>query len=209
MGAVISLVFFKLLPQHALGDQLALPELRTSSSGRLALWSHTLLESRLFGNGGGSFACDGFLFGHPHSSLLGVLYQWGVLPSAIYVTLAFLLLHKVCTTPYRLSRVLGVNLLTGMLYSLLSGVFVMPLSQLFAVMSLAVFWSSIKPDLIQKRRVAGWSHALLTLFAASILISTSYIGYKRVEFYQSQIVAEDLVFENVAIQLWIGNNCLR
>ncbi len=123
---------------------------------------------------------------------------------AIVSLLAFLTLLstriKVCTTPSRFSRVLGVNLLTGMLYSLLSGVFVMPL---------AIFWSSIKPDLIQKRRVAGWSHALLTLLAVSILISTSYIGYKRVEFYRSQIVAEDLVFENVAIQLWVGNNCLR
>ncbi len=100
-------------------------------------------------------------------------------------------------------------MLTGLLYSLLSGVFVMPLSQLMAVMSFGVYWASSKPQSQATFAVPRWKNILLIILASGALLSTTYIVYDRVNFYQNEDIYEIFKTEKLTVQNWIGHNCLR
>ncbi len=207
-GGIVSLLIFKYLPMWLLGELFIYPEVRTNTSDRLSLWENTLSSSRLFGNGGGSFVCDGFLFGHPHSSVLDIGYHWGLLPTISYVVLCLMLLYKVCKLDSSVTRILGVNLLVGLAYSLLSGVFTMPLSQIMAVISLSVFWASYKKPLPAVIPSKTKKFTLLAV-ALAITLSSYYIIYSRVEFYSNRDLQEQSPSNNLTPQIWLGGNCLK
>ncbi len=207
-GGIISLIMFKYIPMWLLGESFIYPEVRTRTSDRLSLWENTLSSSRLFGNGGGSYVCDGFAFGHPHNSLLDIIYHWGGLAAILYSVLCLMLLYKVCKTDSPVTRILGVSLLVGLAYSLLSGVLTMPLSQIMAVISLSVFWACYKNP-ISAIIPSKTNNFTLLGIALAMILSSSYIIYSRVEFYSSRDSQEQSYSNNLTPQIWLGGNCLK
>ncbi len=208
-GIIISLVFFKLIPLLSSGQGDIIPEIRTSSSGRIELWTDSITNSSFGGNGGGSFVCGGYKFGHPHNSVLTVIYEWGVIPALAYISLCLILLKHVFSTKSRLGQVLGVNVLIGVAYSLVSGVFIMPLSQLMAVMALAAFWSTKKHLRAADSKILLRYHLLIILVSSCIIFSCMYLALQRLPFYEDLDQNEVLQRQNVGINMWVGDNCLR
>lgn len=210
-GIIISLVFFKLIPflSSGQGEIEIIPEIRTSSSGRIELWADSITNSSLAGNGGGSFVCGGYKFGHPHNSVLTVIYEWGAIPALAYISLCLILLKRVFSTKTKLGQVLGVNVLIGVAYSLVSGVFIMPLSQLMAVMSLAVFWSTRKHIRAPDSQINLRQHLLIILISSCFVFSCIYLALQRLPFYEDLDQNEALQRQNVGVNMWVGDNCLR
>ncbi|MGY2573542.1 O-antigen ligase family protein [Vibrio sp. C8] len=208
-GIVISIVFFKLIPFLYSGQGEVIPEIRTSSSGRIELWTNSITNSSLAGNGGGSFVCGGYKFGHPHNSLLTVIYEWGVIPALAYISLCLILLKHVFSTKAQLGQVLGVNVLIGVAYSLVSGVFIMPLSQLMAVMSLAAFWSTRKHLRAEDSKIRLRYHLLIIFISSCFIFSCIYLALLRLPFYEGLDQNEVLQRKNVGVNMWVGDNCLR
>jgi len=115
--------------------------LKTTSGGRYELWFNTLSTLNwshfIIGNGPGIF--EGTInnsrpFGHPHNSLIEVLIEWGGLAllaiaclilNTLKHTYEYLKTHKKDT----LTSVIFYSWLAGIIYSLFSGVHVMPVSQ--------------------------------------------------------------------------------
>lgn len=208
-GIMISLVFFKLIPFLSSGEGDIIPEIRTSSSGRIELWTDSITNSSLAGNGGGSFVCGGYKFGHPHNSVLTVIYEWGAIPALAYISLCLILLKHVFSTKAKLGQVLGVNVLIGVAYSLVSGVFIMPLSQLMAVMSLAVFWSTRKHLSAPDSQINLRQHLVIILISSCFIFSSIYLALQRLPFYEDLDQNEVLQRQNVGVNMWVGDNCLR
>lgn len=119
----------------------AVTVIKTNTGGRYELWFNTLSKLNwshfIIGNGPGVF--EGTInnlrpFGHPHNSLIEVLNEWGGLALLVITYLIFntykdayqyLRTHKKDT----LTSVIFYSWLAGVIYSLFSGVHVMPVSQ--------------------------------------------------------------------------------
>lgn len=209
IGTGISLLLFNPVPSYILGIDSGFGGLRTQTGDRLSLWSNALEVSRTFGLGAGAFVCNGFDFGRPHNSVLNVLVHWGMLPAICFVLLCLLLLIGVMKTPSRISMVLGVNVLAGLMYSLVSGVLDSPLSQLLAVMSLAAYWSSL-PRTNVKHRYHRFFHLFVLIMAFGIIIACGYRLYDRWEHYpQKAGESIDVIGDGLRTQFWLGYNCLE
>ncbi|MEJ8569616.1 O-antigen ligase family protein [Elongatibacter sediminis] len=120
-----------------------------TSSGRIAMWReawHESLESPWLGKGPMNYACHGPVYraGHPHSMPVQLMYEWGI-PAMVLILIATLLAGRRLITHLRQGRstqapgrVLTTALATGVaaagVHACLSGVLVMPASQLTGVL---------------------------------------------------------------------------
>lgn len=115
--------------------------LRTSSSGRIDLWSNTLsnltLEHLLIGTGPGVFEMslgNSAPFSHPHNSLIEILNEWGGVALVSCIAVIFTTLKESITYLKKhkndvLTESIFYSFTIGIVYSLFSGVHVMPVSQ--------------------------------------------------------------------------------
>jgi len=151
-GAVIYFVIFSLLPKvPPIIDKFA----RVSGSVRLKLWGQclTLIATKPWlGVGPMHYAYQpnnyGIEFAHPHNSILQWAAEWGA-PSALILVVLFawgvlVWIRKCRTSMYfhgdqknnMLLTALTVSLISGAVHSLVSGIIVMPLSQMTMVIIL-------------------------------------------------------------------------
>jgi len=167
--------------------------LNTSSSGRLFIWQQTISEftwQQLFiGNGPGVFqtSLEGRApMSHPHSSVIEVINEWGFLAFiflslAIYLTIKNAVTYLVVNNEDSSSKALLYSFISGLIYSMLSGVHVMPVSQtlLFIVWGLLLSRTSNKalPFIKFKR----WK---LVVFAIIIAAVWYFYGWVALETYQ-------------------------
>ncbi|MBY8257060.1 O-antigen ligase domain-containing protein [Vibrio fluvialis] len=208
-GACISFAFLNPLPSYLLDIETEAFLFRTTSSGRIALWQDAWSMTTFWGNGGGAFVCQNFALGRPHNSVLNVLVHWGWISAACYVALCFLLLFKVATAAFRVTKVLGASVLTGLLYSLVSGVLDSPMSQLLAIISLAAFWASLKPKL-SAVAPSLLSHVIAVMLALGVITTCSYRLYDRwVHYPQQPGEIVDVKSIGMKTQFWVGFNCLE
>lgn len=208
LGWIISLVLFNPFPAYLFDLEFSAPEIRVDSSGRVALWLETLAFSSFWGHGGGAFACQPFDFARPHNVWLNILVHWG-LPSVLLCSLLVVMLAvQVLRTHHRQQRVLGANLLTGLAYSLVSGVLDSPLSQLVATLALASYWATFSASTanVLVGRVQSISMSALALCVA---LSSGYLGYKRWDNYPHHIVQNEVKANGLRTQFWVGYNCLE
>jgi len=122
----------------------------TNTSGRSWMWKITIRDTRahpLLGIGPMNYVCTKKsvnLGGHPHNLALQIAAEWG-LPAALAAGFLFLFLCAAATRYWRARKstdqtepILGSLLLTGIvsasLYSCLSGVMIMPASQVTGVL---------------------------------------------------------------------------
>lgn len=147
IGYVAKVVLFEVIP-----DPEQVKSIVRGGSGRLELWPKLFLDTLnrpLLGHGPMSFADinTGYFRGHPHNSVLQLLYEFGY-PVTIAIVCGIFYGIKRWTyqtrkvlqkqnyiTNYTIVRIsLTVAFLCGLIYSLFSGVIVMPLSQLWLAM---------------------------------------------------------------------------
>jgi len=167
--------------------------LKTSSSGRLLIWQQTISEFTwkqfFIGNGPGVFqtSLEGKApMSHPHSSVIEIINEWGFLAFiflslAIYLTIKNAVTYLVVNNEDSSSKALLYSFISGLIYSLLSGVHVMPVSQtlLFIIWGLLLARTSNKALAFDKFK--RWK---LVFFAIIIAAVWYFYGWVALETYQ-------------------------
>lgn len=161
--------------------------IRVSSSGRWELWLICLdiiKNNPLFGIGpmGLAGVSNSLSISHPHNSVLQLAAEWGIPATGIIVFCYFYMLMTIWRSSqdksvsqerrvYRLS--LTWALLSGSIYSLFSGVIVMPMSQLLGVTIIGLIISECFPKVqvshTSNRKVIN--NAAVITFTSLFLIS--------------------------------------
>ncbi|CAM3179469.1 hypothetical protein VIRA109638_16070 [Vibrio rarus] len=201
---MIKLLFISPLPGFLMGKEWLLPEIRTTTSDRIALWLHALDIATFFGNGGDYFVCHSELSPkRPHNSMLLILVNWGVIPLACYVLLIIKLLIKTVNCKNSKTISIGSTLLGGIAYSFISGVLDSPLSQILACITLAMFWISIKNTSNNINSTSSHYFIIITCIIIVTLVSHKVSIRIANDFYQD----EKYIPEVYAPQFWLGNNC--
>lgn len=153
-----------------------------SSSGRIELWGVALagfLESPFWGVGPMGFAAlDQPHSNHPHNVLLQLGYEWGGLALAVSLLVVGRLLwlaykHEAREVEGpRMERVAVLaSILAACLHSLVSGVFVVPYTQLWLAVLVGVYWGMSNPAAICPE---GWkrqprNYPVILFFGAAVL----------------------------------------
>lgn len=221
LGLLIKWLLFTPLPQFFV--QGVWPEgqgdIRLSDSNRLALWSNAITMISFWGHGGDTFVCNNDVIAHTtHNSVLNIAIEWGIITTLCYISLLLLTFYRVCTCANEKLQVLGITVLSGFAYSLISGVLNTPLSQGLAVISVASFWamsaatplttSSTAPNQQAaqpfSKRLTIISHGALILLSIWAIVFIGYKTYQRIDNNQYR----HLSVEYYMPQFWIEHNCM-
>jgi len=122
----------------------------THTSGRTWIWSHAwkdAVQNPWLGAGPARFACnsDAILPAHPHNMLLQLLGEWGFPSTLLIISLAIYLSWKILKNVYSISQTpesnthslqysLAAALVAGTIHTSVSGLLVMPSSQMMAAL---------------------------------------------------------------------------
>ena len=146
VGFCLWLVFIILIPSWLM--ESANFQIRTTSSGRIDFWLYVLKatpENLWLGFGPMSYTwAEGKPLpnAHPHNSVMQLLYEFGVIAFTIFSVWVFSRVYNGLSLLKNTSDVIGVPILyaglSGLIYSLFSGIAVMPFSQLLLVFLIAM-----------------------------------------------------------------------
>lgn len=213
LGLLIKWLIFTPLPQywfHGVWPE-GQGEVRLGDSGRLDLWSNAISMISFWGHGGDTFVCNNDVIAHsPHNSVLLMAIEWGIIPTLCYIGLLFILLYRTFITASEELRVLGITLLSGFSYSLISGIMNLPLSQGLAMISISLFWAKSKDMATAPTRNAithvasKISHIILVFISIWALIFIGYKTYLRIDNQQYRHIKINYYMP----QFWIEQNCM-
>lgn len=157
------------------------------TSGRSMLWRLSIedgLKHPILGTGPTRYACnsDIVLPAHPHSILFRIMGEWGLLAFAglliFVITIGFRFLkglklnNNTDKTESPLKSILAISLISGAIHACLSGLLIMPASQVTMILVLGWALSSlISPDKPQ----ATSALATLTLLISFLIACTTLI----------------------------------
>ncbi|MCL1086348.1 O-antigen ligase family protein [Shewanella glacialipiscicola] len=186
-GIFLWLVFIVIIPYWLING--ANFQIRTSSSGRLDLWLYVLQsisDSPLLGFGPMSFSwAEGKPLpnAHPHNSVMQLLYEYGIIScivmigwvmSRVYYRLRYLS-QVTCLSQDTTTATIPVTyaLLSGLVYSLFSGVMVMPFAQLMLVFVIAM---QVQDNVFQFYKAGIWTKIILFLMVnvMTLVLMNSY-----------------------------------
>lgn len=180
-----ALLFYMYISYHS--DIITLAyTFRTSSSGRVAIWSDLISKltfvNIFIGHGPGAYVSNEFRLSHPHNSVLQIVYNWGLIITLLVFS-ALLLLIKRSILQYIINKnqhnntcvLVVISLLT---YSLVSGIIVMPMPQtfIFIFIGLLISFSDLKVS-FQKRTK---KHLVSVTVLAIIYVCTVALSYNCV-----------------------------
>lgn len=179
VGILLWLVFIVIIPYWLLGNTSF--QIRTTSSGRVDLWLYVLKlipESLWLGFGPMSFAwAEGKPLpnAHPHNSVMQVLYEYGVVVCIAITAWVISRVYKRLVMLKQLENVAIVPIvyavLAGLIYSLFSGVAVMPFAQVLFVFMVALLPQGKKEDFYQlNRRIQVLVFLLTSTFSTTLLL---------------------------------------
>jgi len=191
-------------------------------SGRLTLWLDSVRDSGsnpLLGIGPMNFACSGPLYrsAHPHNFPLQIASEWGI------PALLLLLLMLACgwTALWRSLRTTGneqdqdtpplagflaTALLAAMLHACLSGVMVMPASQVAGMLVCGWLLGSIPLP----RPVWSAHYSPAVILAAALAVSVAFLGFIRQELAVAETRLEQTAMLDRAIpRLWQNGKVCR
>ena len=184
IGGILYILLFVYLPEST---QPAITENIFSSSGRAQLWIHALdmiQNNPWLGVGPMHFAYypSPGAYGHPHNSFIQLAVEWG-LPAALLILWLFIWGNIAWVKNFRAqtdkigneNNLLRITLFTsfiaGSLYSLVSGVIVMPMSQMMLAvvtgLMLGLYFQESKNPQVTFR-----GYVVLNILATSILLLT-------------------------------------
>jgi hypothetical protein len=181
LGIGLWFVFIVVIPYWLM--ESANFQMRTGSSGRVDLWLFVLTsmpESLWLGFGPMSFTwAEGkpLPHAHPHNGVMQLLYEYGVITCILGSTWV---VSRVYNRLNMLKQAKNVSMmpivyavLSGLIYSLFSGVSVMPFAQLLFVFMVGMLVQSETPD-FYKVRMSARIVLILGVSAASCLLLTTY-----------------------------------
>lgn len=154
--------------------------IRTGSSKRYELWLELInninLKTLLIGNGSGGYKSENFNLSHPHNSVLQILNSWGGIVLSILVFCIYKLIHHSLTfikkNKYNNEFLTYFTSFMGLLiYSLVSGVIVMPIPQTFLFVFTGVLLRYLGYNLLKKK---GNTHKKIVL-TFILIISLYYL----------------------------------
>ena len=123
----------------------------TSTEDREVLWDiahQNIIQHPILGTGPGTYPIsaykNGSSFGHPHNAILQLASSWGIPAILVFLLLCLMglfywfkqclsLQKKDLNTPLNIPLLLSASLISGGAHALISGIIVMPLSQLLMV----------------------------------------------------------------------------
>jgi hypothetical protein len=157
-------------------------QMRTGSSGRIDLWLFVLTsmpESLWLGFGPMSFTwAEGkpLPHAHPHNAVMQLLYEYGVIATIVFTSWVLNRVYRGLTYLKRQSYISAIPVtyavLSGLFYSLFSGVAVMPLAQLMLVFVVAMQVQYEKANFNQIGRLSQVVMFLAVTTATLVLLST-------------------------------------
>ncbi|MEZ9329780.1 O-antigen ligase family protein [Vibrio breoganii] len=208
IGLLTKLIILHPLPTIIYLNEYIPMELRSDiGHGRLDVWLQAVNMVSFWGHGGDAFVCNTTSHARPHNSILLVLVNWGVLAAITYVALVLLLLYRIISIRREpLSLALGVTLLSGLGYSLVSGVLDSPFSQLLSCVTLGLFWSTLTKNdtnvnLVNKKYISSILILISILIAIAITVKIedriTNNHFRGLEYKETPYMP----------QYWLGNNC--
>ena len=191
-----------LLTTHSI--DFSLGEIRTTSSGRWEIWKSIFSNISFLGLGGEGYVCHSTSINGPHNSLLLILANWGVIPSIIFILLGLTLFQNVLQKKRQIQRFLGINLLAGLAYSLVSSVLDTSLSQLMAIICLAMYWgvTKEKKSIVENERL-DYTRGTKLLFIISFISLLVIIDILITRTNSYQVITETMMKP----KFWFGMNC--
>ncbi len=118
-----------------------------SDNGRLHLWRVTIdsiAQNPIFGIGPIMFGSSSGLFGHPHNSILWFAVEWGIIGALIFTSVSAYLLFTYLKSVKQVdignlnltltSHTLSLSLVSAIIHSFVSGVYLMPASQILGLL---------------------------------------------------------------------------
>jgi hypothetical protein len=194
-----------------------------TSSGRIAMWRGTLQDARtypLLGIGPMNYACTGPLYraAHPHSFPLQFLAEWGIpallllLPVAGFLLLALfrtLRIPQAGSPP--LAGFLATALLAAAIHACLSGVLVMPASQVAGVLVGGWLLGTLPPAQASPRHSQlPASMALHVALLLGLALSIALLAFARQEIAVSELRLEQTAVMDRGIpRLWQNGKVCR
>ena len=169
IGIGLWLVLIITIPYYLM--DIANLQIRTTTSGRLDLWLYVLssiTEHPWFGYGPMSFTwAEGkpLPHAHPHNSVMQVLYEYGGIACVLFVVWVISRVYKRLNTLRHNQNMHFVAvmyaLLSGLIYSLFSGVAVMPFAQLVLIFLVAMQTQYHAPEIF---KAPMWTKIFMALF---------------------------------------------
>ncbi len=192
-----------------------------TSSGRIAMWRGTLQDARthpLLGIGPMNYACTGPLYraAHPHSFPLQLLAEWGIPAFLLLLPVAgflFLGLFRMLRNPpaghapaMPLAGFLATALLAAVIHAGLSGVLVMPASQVAGVLVGGWLLGTLPAQASLRLSRAPVSLVLIS----GLVLSLALLGFARQEIAVSERRLEQTAVMDRGIpRLWQNGKVCR
>ena len=180
IGVFLWLVFIIIIPYWLMNSENL--QLRTTSSGRIDLWLYaikSITEHLWLGFGPMSFTwAEGkpLPHAHPHNSIMQLLYEYGVIACLSITTWA---INRLYYKLNMLKQLKNISILpifyavaSGLIYSLFSGVAVMPFAQIVFVFMVAILMSFGCVSVYKLDRLTRIEMFLLVSVASCLLITT-------------------------------------
>ncbi|WP_446440863.1 O-antigen ligase family protein [Pseudoalteromonas sp. 1181_04] len=158
--------------------------IRTGSSNRYELWLEVInninFKTLLIGNGPGGYKSEIFYLGHPHNSILQILNSWG----AIVLSIVVLFIYKLITQSLAFINknkdnneflTCFTSFVSLLIYSLVSGVIVMPIPQTFLFVLVGILLGCLGYNLYERKNNTEKKIALIITFAISLLYAALVI----------------------------------
>ena len=183
--------------------------IRTNSSNRFSIWSELISQittkNIVIGNGSGVFFSEKFGVSHPHNSILQLLYNWGLITTTL-LTVIVLNFIKTSTQYVKKNSIPEFNsclqaFLALIIYSLVTGILVMPIPQTFIFILAGVLLSylpiQLKTNKSSSKKLGIYSllslfYILLVILSYNCLDSTPYgpnfWSYGQLSFSQCKII---------------------
>lgn len=176
--ALVGLAIYLVLTM-AISQSGYLTNIQGSYSNRLALWKESLnyiTQHPVLGIGPLHLANHyNGLGAHPHNSILQIAAEWGV-PAALIVVLLYIwgfwswITHSIQQQRH-LNVALSFSLLTATIYSMFSGIIVMPVSQVMMTLVIALMLGSYQRPTTQQAATSRSSSQWLLVLAMVLLLT--------------------------------------
>ena len=189
--------FAKPADQSRFKDQSIAGRWSLDGSGRTGMWRDSIRDIRmhpLLGIGPMNYACSGPVYraGHPHNFALQFAGEWGLLATLVLLVILSYLARvtwKVVRHPFdsensrHIRGVLASGVVAAVIYSLLSGVFVMPASQITGIL-VGGWLMGVAPVEIRAQKLHRIGVAVL--IGATLLVSMAATFFSFAEAWQRE-----------------------
>lgn len=149
-----------------------------SDSGRIEMWSRSIpvFEEFFLGNGPGNYSIklSSTVYSHPHNFVIQLLNEHGAIATFITFYFLYLVANMIkLTTDY--NKLLATSLITALIYSLFSGLIIMPLTQ--------VIFCFLLSKTIKKNKKTTFSNYLkvITISLSLVYFVSSMISASKLD----------------------------